>query len=183
MGEHAFFVQDYQIKAQYLTDHFSRMWIRFNFFFTISAALLGFSFDGNYAANILPMSILGLLTSGIWLCFGLMDRRTAKVYRGHVSTAYCVLRECFPAIRKFEPHFSYVGDPDQLRYKQRWRGGARSRERTEIERAAARWRVFGVTILAVAMPLFFALAWVGRLVWWCASGDDAANPWRQCVCG
>ena len=34
-------VKDYELKVRYLTDHFSRMWTRFNYFVTIQTALLG----------------------------------------------------------------------------------------------------------------------------------------------
>jgi len=40
------------LKAQYLTNHFTRMWTRFNFFLTIESALFVFSLDQSRAAYI-----------------------------------------------------------------------------------------------------------------------------------
>jgi len=33
--------KDYELKVQYLTNHFQRMWTRFNYFVIIQAALIG----------------------------------------------------------------------------------------------------------------------------------------------
>lgn len=34
-------LKDYELKVAYLTDHFQRMWTRFNYFVVIEAALMG----------------------------------------------------------------------------------------------------------------------------------------------
>lgn len=36
-----FLIKDYELKIKYLTDHFSRMWTRFNYFIGIESALIG----------------------------------------------------------------------------------------------------------------------------------------------
>lgn len=36
-----FLVKDYELKVRYLTDHFGRMWTRFNYFVGIESALVG----------------------------------------------------------------------------------------------------------------------------------------------
>jgi hypothetical protein len=36
-----FLIRDYELKIKYLTDHFSRMWTRFNYFVGIESALVG----------------------------------------------------------------------------------------------------------------------------------------------
>jgi len=36
-----FALKDYELKVQYLTNHFQRMWTRFNYFVVIHAALIG----------------------------------------------------------------------------------------------------------------------------------------------
>jgi len=34
-------IKDYERKVQYLTDHFGRMWTRFNYFVGLESALVG----------------------------------------------------------------------------------------------------------------------------------------------
>jgi len=36
-----FLIKDYELKVRYLTDHFGRMWTRFNYFVGIESALVG----------------------------------------------------------------------------------------------------------------------------------------------
>jgi len=36
-----FLIKDYELKIGYLTQHFSRMWTRFNYFVGIESALVG----------------------------------------------------------------------------------------------------------------------------------------------
>jgi hypothetical protein len=51
--------KDYELKIQYLTNHFQRMWTRFNYFVVIEAALIG------------GKTVFGDKTIGTGLCFGL----------------------------------------------------------------------------------------------------------------
>jgi hypothetical protein len=36
-----FLLSDYELKVEYLTEHFGRMWTRFNYFVGIESALVG----------------------------------------------------------------------------------------------------------------------------------------------
>lgn len=59
VGRDDFLQKDYELKARYLTDHFSRMWVRFNFFLTIESGLVGLSFHKDYSSHIRALSYLG----------------------------------------------------------------------------------------------------------------------------
>ena len=43
-SETDFLVKDYELKIRYLSDHFSRMWNRFNYFVAIESALISGKF-------------------------------------------------------------------------------------------------------------------------------------------
>ena len=65
-----FLVKDYELKVQYLTNHLSRMWTRFNYFVTIESALLGGKVafgDGKLSPQLV---VLGFFVSVIWYVMG-----------------------------------------------------------------------------------------------------------------
>ncbi|MFH0343768.1 MAG: hypothetical protein ACHBNF_16965 [Chromatiales bacterium] len=82
-----FLVTDYELKVQYLTDHFGRMWTRFNYFVGIESALVsGKLIFGN--GKLSPeIAIVGAVVSLIWYVMGAEDRFLVRVYRGHVKDA------------------------------------------------------------------------------------------------
>ena len=87
-----FLIEDYKLKVDYLSNHFSRILTRFNFFLSIELALFGalgflsFGNNRNIEAAILPI-FLGLATSVIWLVIGCQDRRLVVIYRGGMVLA------------------------------------------------------------------------------------------------
>src|SRR5260370_23246438 len=75
-----FFLRDYELKVEYLTRHFERMWTRFNFFVTIESALIcGNSIFGE-VKHPLQIAALGCILSFIWYFFGAEDRDLIKAY-------------------------------------------------------------------------------------------------------
>ncbi len=88
-----FYSRDYEMKVDYLKDHLSRLWTRFNFFLSIELALFGFLgyllFDGdgkNIEATLFPI-LLGSLISVIWCFVGWQDRALVKMYQRGVRDA------------------------------------------------------------------------------------------------
>src|SRR5882672_9827951 len=83
-----FLIKDYELKIRYLTDHFSRMWTRFNYFIGIESALIGgkLIFGGGKLSR--GVAIVGAVVSLIWYVMGAEDRFLVRVYRDeHVKNA------------------------------------------------------------------------------------------------
>jgi hypothetical protein len=81
-----FLERDYERKVRYLSDHFSRMWTRFNFFLVLesglSAALwLWFREAGGVTLGALALALVGLASTAVWYIFGAQDRYLVEVYR------------------------------------------------------------------------------------------------------
>jgi hypothetical protein len=89
-----FLIKDYELKVQYLTDHFGRMWTRFHYFVGIESALVGGKLifgDGKLSPEV---CIVGAAVSGIWYVMGAEDRFLVRVYRKHVEdAATCLPRQ------------------------------------------------------------------------------------------
>src|SRR5947207_15764363 len=105
-----FALKDYELKIQYLTSHFQRMWTRFNYFVVIQAALIGGkTIFGNEAISIAGLCF-GLGLSIAWYVMGAEDRFLVQQYRSHVAVAADVLQKSL-----WPPEFAqyrFVGDPD-----------------------------------------------------------------------
>jgi hypothetical protein len=84
-------MRDYELKLEYLTRQYDRLWARFNFFLTVELALFGYAgyllFDANVPrASVLPIS-LGLVVSALWYAVGSQDRALVQVYRKRATKA------------------------------------------------------------------------------------------------
>src|SRR5688500_16231412 len=61
-----FLLIDYQVKAQYLTEHFGRMWTRFNFFLTIESAMFALSLNADFQLYGTLLTGAGLAIAVAW---------------------------------------------------------------------------------------------------------------------
>lgn len=86
-----FLMKDYEIRANYLTNHFSRMWTRFNFFLTIESALFAYSLHKDNAQYAWLLAIAGLLLTVIWYLFSTIDNFLVEVYRRQVAHVFNLL--------------------------------------------------------------------------------------------
>lgn len=174
-----FLLEDYRLKAQYLTDHFSRMWTRFNFFLTINSALFAFSVQKDTAAFTPLFVIAGVLLSALWYFFGVTDNYLVEVYRKQVGTTYYLLGSKEPGLKRLQSDeevrnvYSYVGDI-KTRFLDQEDGEVRIKT---IERNPFQWRMhldwryrgwevktISATELAVILPVAFLFLWIVRLV-------------------
>jgi hypothetical protein len=178
MSTEDFLLKDYELKVQYLTNHFSRMWTRFNFFLTINSALFAFSVQQDTAAFASLFVVAGILLSILWYFFGAADNYLVEVYRRQVGTTYYLLGSRTPGLRELQSDetmrevYSYAGDTKTKFFDQ---------ENTvepiqEIEGNPLQWRLhpdwrFGgweiktisATELAPILPFVFLLLWIARL--------------------
>ena len=93
-----FLQKDYELKVGYLTDHFSRMWTRFNFFLVLESGLsaaiwLWFREADGVTLGALVLGLVGLLSTAVWYVFGAQDRYLVEVYRCQARRVGCELAE------------------------------------------------------------------------------------------
>lgn len=180
-----FLLEDYKLKVQYLTNHFSRMWTRFNFFLTINSALFAFSVQKDTAAFAPLFVVAGLLLSALWYFFGAIDNYLVEVYRKQVGTTYHLLGSKEPSLKELQSDeetrevYSYVGDIKSKYLDQKdgevrpnphpikpnlfqWRYTLRLRYKWKGEWRKGEWPI-SATELAVILPIMFLLLWIVRL--------------------
>src|SRR5438094_512958 len=83
-------LKDYELKVGYLTNHFQRMWTRFNYFVVIEAALIGGKTIFGDTEIGIPGLSFGLALSLVWYVMGAEDRYLVEVYREQVKHAASV---------------------------------------------------------------------------------------------
>ena len=82
-----FLVKDYELKLRYVSDHFQRMWTRFNFFVTIESALIGSKIFFGKEGFTIEVAWIGVVVSFIWYIIGAQDRHLVVQYRKEVDEA------------------------------------------------------------------------------------------------
>lgn len=92
LDRRSFLEKDYELKVRYLSDHFSRMWTRFNFFLVLesglSAALwLWFREAGGVTFGAIVLALVGMISTAVWYVFGAQDRYLVEVYRTQAHSA------------------------------------------------------------------------------------------------
>ena len=165
-----FLRKDYELKVNYLTAHFSRMWTRFNFFLTIESALLAFSFGKDSAQYAAYLAGAGTLLSMLWYRFAATDNFLVDVYRRQVAHVFDLLgtaREAAFKAAGLEPTprgYSYVGSV---------RGEGFNPVTRQVEPIQQNiWQNrsprVSVTELGVVFALLFIFLWIGRFTLWYA---------------
>jgi hypothetical protein len=146
-----FLLNDYELKIRYLTDQFSRMWTRFNYFVTIESALVGGKFVfGN--GNITPqLAIIGAGVSLIWYVMGAEDRFLVRVYRKQVEDAAALVAHAeWPTQQepyRQEPYCA-VGEIEHTSNK------------LKMGVSGWRWDPISTTHLAALIPLTALCVWL-----------------------
>lgn len=118
-----FLQKDYELKIRYLSDHYTRMWNRCNFFVALhsalAVALLGWFKDkGVFSPGATPIAVIGIFASLIWYAFGAQDRYLAELYRAQVKiigrrlSAEFELTELFRGNKSDLVPYTHVGDTE-----------------------------------------------------------------------
>ncbi len=145
-----FLVKDYELKISYLTAHFSRMWIRFNYFLSIETALVGGKFVFSTHAQLTSgLAVVGLVVAIIWYVMGAEDRYLVQLYRGHVGDAGKLVGERIRLLPGGD--YTWVGHVPERMPKGPW------------DPTSWRHKWISTTRMAAWIPLFLALAWIGVL--------------------
>jgi hypothetical protein len=163
--EEDFLLRDYELKIRYLSDHFQRMWTRFNFFVTIESALIGGKFLIASNAPSQELAIAGIILSGLWYVMGAQDRYLVKLYRWEVEEAGKRVAEKVWNVDLAKDYDS-VGRVDddivkRFDHHQKKQLGTENRLKQLFE-AASGWRskLFSITHLAAFYPLIAVGLWV-----------------------
>lgn len=145
-----FLVKDYELKIKYLTDHFGRMWTRFNYFVGIETALVGSKLIFGGGKLTADVAIVGALASVVWYVMGAEDRFLVRVYREHVNCAADLVGRA---------HWGHL----KLAYRE---VGEVTESSKLLEPELSGWRVEAIstTRLAALIPLAVLIAWCGMLI-------------------
>jgi hypothetical protein len=146
-----FLLRDYELKARYLTDHFGRMWTRFNYFVGIESALIGGNLIFGNGKLSAELAIVGAIVSLVWYVMGAEDRFLVRVYRGHVKSASDLLAKEVWDATTLGP-YRHAGEV------------AASSKELGWELSGWRWNPISTTRLAAWIPLAALLAWSGLLL-------------------
>ncbi len=145
-----FLKRDYELKINYLSCHFSRMWTRFNFFIVLETALFAGFFglfkDTDRALGIMPaVAGIGIVLSACWYVFGAQDRYLVEVYRSQVQDAGARIAGQLGLKERLGYDYVHVGD-----------------QSTRVKQHIYQWRSerFSTTKLAAWFPLLVLLGWV-----------------------
>lgn len=148
-----FFKQDYWQKVQYLKDHFTRLWSRFNYFLTVQSALFG-------ATVLSPdkyrwwVPVFAGLVCILWYIFGAQDRYLVELYRKQVEQS----------LERIE-RLIHLGDYYFVGQTENRKGKQATIERFGIENKIYqwRWKFLSTTKLPALFPLILLLIWMSIL--------------------
>jgi hypothetical protein len=146
-----FLIKDYDLKVTYLTQHFGRMWTRFNYFVSIESALVGgkLIFGGGKLSR--EVAIVGAAVSLIWYVMGAEDRFLVRVYRDeHVKNAADLVAKKLWGTT--QPPYRHVGEVKE------------SARALGQELSGWRWERISTTRLAALIPLLVLVAWLFLLL-------------------
>lgn len=148
-----FLKQDYWQKIQYLKDHFTRLWNRFNYFLTVQSALFG-------ATVLSPdkyrwwVPLFAALVCILWYIFGAQDRFLVELYRKQIEQS----------LELIENRLSLGDDYYMV-------GQTENRKKATIERFGItnevyqwRWGSLSTTKLPALFPLILMGIWAGILI-------------------
>ncbi len=111
--QEAFLQKDYELKITYLTEQFTRMWNRFNYFVAIEAALVGGKFLIPNGVLSHALAIVGALISALWYVMGAEDRYLVRLYRYQVEKAAKAVVKTIWADKETQDAYRYVGQVDE----------------------------------------------------------------------
>ena len=144
-----FLVDDYKLKVQYLKDHFTRLWTRFNYFLTLQSALFG--------ATILSpekyhwwVPIFGALLCILWYIFGAQDRYLVDLYRKQIEHEVIKIK----ARLQLEDYY-FIGQTEDIP------GQSEKVKKLDVKMGLYQWRnkYFSTTKLAALFPLVLLAMW------------------------
>jgi hypothetical protein len=145
-----FLVKDYELKIRYLSDHFSRMWNRFNYFVAIESALISGKFVLGNGKLTQGVALVGAVLALVWYVMGAEDRYLVLVYRKQVEDAGMLIERSI--WKDMSTSYHYVGEIEDTS--------------KHLPQHVSGWRLkaMSTTKLAALIPLLLTLTWIGVLI-------------------
>ena len=145
-----FLVDDYRSKVEYLKDHFTRVWARFNYFLGIQSALFG-------AAMLSPekhnswIPIFAAFLCIPWYVFGAQDRYLVALYRKQIEHVVIKIKSEL----KLSDYY-FTGQTEDIE------GESEQVKNLGVKNTPYQWRdnKFSTTKLAPIFPLFVFTMWI-----------------------
>jgi len=156
-----FMRKDYELRISYLNNHFSRMWMRFNYFVAIESALVGgkFLLDANQLST--ELTVAGIVLTIGWYVMGAEDRFLVRVYRKQVENAGKQAANATGSGSDFAKTYLYVGSIDKD-----VENSLREADKKKVKVwlwelfTGWRWDPISTTHLASLLPLLVLVLWV-----------------------
>jgi len=149
-----FLIEDYRQKVQYLKDHLTRIWTRFNFFLTLQSALFGASIISieKYQWRV---PAFGMFISALWYLAGAQDRYLVELYRKQIQNAIPKIKHGLQL-----SDYYYIGQTEDIP------GEAESVKDLKVVNTIYQWRSkrASTTRLAAIIPLIMLIIWIGVLL-------------------
>ena len=146
-----FLIEDYRQKVQYLKDHLTRIWTRFNFFLTLQSALFGASIISieKYQWRV---PAFGMFISALWYLAGAQDRFLVELYRKQIQNAIPKIKHGLQL-----SDYYYIGQTEDIP------GEAESVKDLKVVTTIYQWRSkrASTTRLAAIIPLIMLIIWIG----------------------
>jgi len=168
MKPEEFLLKDYELKVRFLSDHFQRMWQRFNFFLTLETALVGGKvlIKGDQLST--ELAVAGGFVAITWYVFGAEDRYLVRIYRQHVDDVVALLRETMPKEHALPADYRHAAEVTRSTVDLRARD---RKDKTLTGMKGLLWRVSGwrsqnasVTAWAALFPLVVLALWIALLL-------------------
>jgi hypothetical protein len=151
-----FLIKDYEFKLRFLTDHFSRMWTRFNFFLAAETAIVsGKVIFTRSDQTSIALLVTGLIVSILWYLMSAEDKFLVDTYRAEVKETYHQLTKA----NEFESHSDaplyHAGQVDELDLKH-----------LGVKGSPLSWRIKAIstTRLGAVIALLSIVCWSGWLI-------------------
>jgi len=145
-----FLIDDYKLKVQYLKDHFTRLWTRFNYFLSLQSALFG-------AAILSPekyhwwVPIFGGFLCILWYIFGAQDRYLVDLYRKQIEHDVVEIKT-----RLKLTNYYFIGQTEDMD------GQSEKLGELGVKMTIYQWRnkQISTTKLAALFPLVILVMWI-----------------------
>lgn len=152
-----YLMNDYELKVRYLTDHFTRMWTRFNFFLVTETAIVSgkIIFSKSDQASV-ALLFTGLIVSIIWYLMSAEDKFLVDVYRTEVNETFRQLKKANGFEDQPYAPLYHVGQINDVDLKQ-----------LGVKKSLVSWRlnVISTTRLGAIIALLAIACWAGWLIY------------------
>lgn len=152
-----YLIKDYELKIGYLTDHFSRMWTRFNFFLVTETAIVSGKviFTGSDQTST-ALLITGLVVSILWYVMSAEDKFLVETYRAEIKETFRQLQKANEFESRPDTPLYQVGQVEDV-----------DLEQLGVERSFTAWRLNAISTTRLGPWIAFlsTLCWAGWLIY------------------